>query len=224
MAPLWGGEDDTLNRTEAITDEPVVIRGEYLVSLKNGSVYMLGGEYTGHTILWGLHDLSKNDTIFVHNGTYLTVLSNDMINKSVITYYRTFQKPNAHLMSRSAILVSLPWVEAVSGCLLLYSPQLDIPLTFTGAIPDLRAVGIIDLSPSDREARKFNEEHKNELSKLPVIRMQGLSLYETNVMENTVVLKSKEPESTLKYAFVFSLLMLGVFLFLRGGVINGKAD
>jgi hypothetical protein len=223
VGPQGSGEDDSLNLTEAITDKPVVIEGEYLVSLTNGSVYTLDGEYTGHTILWGLYELSKGDTIFVHNGTHLTVLSNDMINKSVITYYRTFQKPNARLMSRSALLTSLPWVEAVSGCLVLYSPQLDIPLTFMGAIPDLKAVGVIDLSPSDREARKFNLEHKNELGKLPVIRMQGLSLYKTNVMENTVVLNSRKPESALKYAFVFSLLLLGVFLFLRGGVLNGKA-
>ncbi|AEO13915.1 hypothetical protein [Thermococcus sp. AM4] len=205
----------------ARTKKPLVIEGEYFIKLGNGSVYTLDGRYIGHTILWGLRDLKVNDTLFVFNGTPVRVASNRIINKTVLTYYGSFERPNGMFFSEFCSHDEL-WTAWKAVFFALYNPQLDLTLTFLGPVPDLIAVGVIFVDPSDGAARRFNLEHKNELTKIPLMRMQGLSLYDTNVRENRAVFPARPPRSGLRVAFLVSLIVLGVAL-LKGGVLNGKA-
>jgi len=197
-----------INLTEVIVNEPLTFHGTYSISLDNGTVYDESGRYFGHTVLWGLRELKPGDVFAIINGSAVTVVRNDETDYDIITYWRTFQRPNGNLITNWSH-ITLPFYQSSFADIYYYNPALDITEVMMGSAPDLRAIGIVSISPNDVEAERYNMLHKEELlkGKLKTIRPQGLSLYDANINIGNLHIAGKPPRTPLVYLFLASLFL-----------------
>ncbi|WP_048811110.1 hypothetical protein [Thermococcus gammatolerans] len=201
------GKTVQINVTTVIVEHPLTLRGTYIVT-PDGKVYDRSGTYLGHTVLWGLRELKPGDVFAIINGSAVTVVRNDETDYDIITYWRTFQRPNGNLITNWSH-ITLPFYQSSFADIYYYNPALDITEVMMGSAPDLRAIGIVSISPNDVEAERYNMLHKEELlkGKLKTIRPQGLSLYDANINIGNLHIAGKPPRTPLVYLFLASLFL-----------------
>ncbi|WP_232460912.1 hypothetical protein [Thermococcus gorgonarius] len=129
---VYGNEGGKLiNVTTIIVYHPLTFSGTYLVNLEDGTVYGSDGRPLGHTALWGLYELKPGDVFTYVNGTPVRVVRNNNVDYDLITYWKTFQRPNGNLVTNWTHVV-LPFYETHFMGVYYYKPALDI----TGVIMD----------------------------------------------------------------------------------------
>ncbi|EEB74719.1 hypothetical protein [Thermococcus sp. AM4] len=201
------GKNVSTNMTTVIVDHALTLRGTYTVT-PDGKVYSHSGTYLGHTVLWGLRELKPGDVFAILNGSAVTVVRNDNTDYDVITYWKTFQRPNGDLITNWSH-ITLPFYKTSFADIYYYNPALDITEVIMGSSPDLRAIGIVSISPNDAEAERYAHLHRNELARgtLKTIRPQGLSLYDANINIGSLYIPGKPPRTPLVYIFLASMIL-----------------
>ena len=201
---------------------------KYLIRLSDGAVFDMEGRYYGHTALWV--DPSRlpgpNETFFKSGSVVSKVYNVSPMDRKMMTYFREFGPPLIGISrtlegfnvmqelgdGRKFTLLELqvqgPAIYGIydpSSGLCLYPSTWGLTL-----LPDFGAIGIVFAVFTDElSAYRVQKEHST-------LWASGLVLHRTNINFITARKVYFTREGTpLKYAFYFSLLLIGVILIIK---------